>query len=223
MKGVPFCFYSPNGNWKCMDLYMQEVQHQVVHHRSSYTPWQNEAERYIQVVKKMVNTIMDHTWWENNLWVMCAMYVVYFMNPWTKADLQWRSKIWSVLWNHPRHISTTPLHIHQWKDILPGCRNPIPWVKDKAGWFIGIAESVGDALTFWILTEDTEHIIARSVIRTAEDPKAGNMQCDLLKPPTQNVIGMKDQYSLRQHYPPLILQHSLDTNSWLSMQAVYKR
>ena len=42
--------------------------------------------------------------------------------------------------------------------------------KERLGRFIGIAENVGDALTFWIWTEDTEKIIARSVIRSAEDP-----------------------------------------------------
>ena len=73
---------------------------------------------------------------------------------------------------------------------------PFPNSREKAEWFIGIAENVGDALTFWILTEDTKKIIARSVVRTAEDPKTVNQRIDQLqlssKEPPTKVIGMKD-------------------------------
>jgi len=44
--------------------------------------------------------------------------------------------------------------------------------------FVGIAENVGDALTFWIWTEDTEKLIARSVIRSAKDPTTPNKCVD---------------------------------------------
>ena len=53
--------------------------------------WQNEAERYIQEVKKMINTIMDCTGCPNQLWIMCSLYVVYLFNRLAKADLNWRS------------------------------------------------------------------------------------------------------------------------------------
>jgi len=34
-----------------------------MHYTEAHTPWQNEDKWYIQEVKKMVNTIMDHTAW----------------------------------------------------------------------------------------------------------------------------------------------------------------
>jgi hypothetical protein len=73
--------------------------------------------------------------------------------------------------------------------------SPFPNSKEKAGRFVGIAENVGDALTFWILTEDTQQLIARSVVRTAEDPKTPNKCLDQLQPDKQTsqvVIGIKD-------------------------------
>ena len=51
---------------------------------------------------------------------------------------------------------------------------PFPNSKEKAGSFIGIAENVGDAMTFWIWTKVTEKLIARSVIRDAQNPKNAN-------------------------------------------------
>ena len=57
----------------------------------AHMQWQNEAERYIQEVKKMINTIMDCTGCPNQLWIMCSLYVVYLLNRLAKADLNWRS------------------------------------------------------------------------------------------------------------------------------------
>ena len=61
---------------------------------------------------------------------------------------------------------------------------------------------LGDALTFWIWTEDTEKLIARSVIRSAEDPETPNKRLDQVIPDTttssdptslpMDVIGTKD-------------------------------
>ena len=36
-------------------------------------------------------------------------------------------------------------------------------------WSCGVAENIGDTLTFWILTDDTDQLIARSVLRPVED------------------------------------------------------
>ena len=49
---------------------------------------------------------------------------------------------------------------------------------EKSGWFVGISEHVGHALTFVILTEDTQKIIHRSVMRTATDPATKNVRVD---------------------------------------------
>ena len=74
---------------------------------------------------------------------------------------------------------------------------PFPDSKERVGRFIGIAENVGDLMTFWIWTEDTEKIIARSVIRSAEDPETQNHRAsraiDQSKDVSaKSVVGMKD-------------------------------
>ena len=44
-----------------------------------------------------------------------------------------------------------------------------PKSKERAGRLVGIAENVGDALTFLVLTDDTNQVIARSVLRPVDD------------------------------------------------------
>src|SRR5688572_20353556 len=59
---------------------------------------------------------------------------------------------------------------------------------EKSGQFVGVSEHVGHALTFMILTDETEKIIHRSVIRTATDPNSENLRannlpdCDPIQP-----------------------------------------
>ena len=60
-----------------------------------------------------------------------------------------------------------------------------------------MAENVGDAMTFWIWTEDTEKLIARSVVRDAEDPTKVNKRAELQvleekQIETPKVVGIKD-------------------------------
>ena len=88
---------------------------------------------------------------------------------------------------------------------------PFPNSKEKLGRFVRIAENVGDALTFWIWTEDTEKLIACSDFCSAEDPDMPNKCVEVLSgdsPTTKQVIGTQDL---------LILTNKLDTHSQLNM------
>ena len=49
---------------------------------------------------------------------------------------------------------------------------------EKSGHFVGISEHVGHALTFMILTDDTQKIIHRSIVRTATDPTTKNLRAE---------------------------------------------
>jgi hypothetical protein len=53
---------------------------------------------------------------------------------------------------------------------------------EKCGHFVGISESVGHAMTFKILTDDTLKVIHQSNVNSALNPHAKNLQLDLLEP-----------------------------------------
>jgi hypothetical protein len=54
--------------------------------------------------------------------------------------------------------------------------------REKRGHFVGISESVGHAMTFKILTDDTLKVIHRSNVRSALNPHAKNLRLDPLEP-----------------------------------------
>ena len=63
---------------------------------------------------------------------------------------------------------------------------PSETVEEEA-WFVGIAETVGNYMTFKLLTLDTKKVIYSSEVRSAENPKARNLRADSLgmEPPTK--------------------------------------
>ena len=52
--------------------------------------------------------------------------------------------------------------------------------RERRGYWVGVAEHVGHAMTYKILTDDTKKIIYRSNIRSALDPMTRNLRLDPL-------------------------------------------
>ena len=44
-----------------------------------------------------------------------------------------------------------------------------PSSKERSGRWIGLAQGIGDLLTYWILDDQSKHILARSVVRPFKD------------------------------------------------------
>ena len=61
-----------------------------------------------------------------------------------------------------------------------------PSSKEKPGWWVGVANNVGDALTFKILTEDTHQVLHRSVVHPAKDDKCKNKRVHFEPDPDPN-------------------------------------
>jgi hypothetical protein len=49
---------------------------------------------------------------------------------------------------------------------------------ERTGWWMGPAEDRGDILTYWILDEQTDQLVPRSEVRTAEDRKTQNLRAN---------------------------------------------
>ena len=141
-------------------------------------PWQNPAERRIQDVKATSNAIMDRTKTPGNLWLQCIMYVVYIMNRLAMETLNQRTPIevaFGVTPDISCLLACLPFH---WDEPVLYYKpdSSYPDSKECFGHFVGIAENVGDALTYLILTDDTQEIICRSVVRSALDLKNPNLR-----------------------------------------------
>ena len=142
-------------------------------------PNQNPAERRIQDVKNLSNTIMDRTNTPNELWYLALEYVVYLLNHLAMEGLKWRTPIEVATGETPDISNLLQFHWYE-RVYYYDPSNPYPNPKEKAGRFVGIAENVGDTLTYKIITDDTQQIIYRSVVRSANDNKNPNLRADAI-------------------------------------------
>ena len=134
---------------------------------------QNIAERKIQIVKQNVNQVLNMTGAPAETWLLCMEYVCFIMNQLAVGLLNWRTPYESLTGSTP-DISM----IYRFKfwdhiyfknnDSKEGLHFPSEPNK-LSGRFVGFSESVGHAMTYKILTNNTKKILFCSRIRLAEE------------------------------------------------------
>ena len=127
---------------------------------------QNHAERRIQDVKRQVNLILDRSGAPEDTWLLCVQYVVYLLNRTALHTLNDETP-YQVMYGETPDISNLlqfsfyePVYYHD-----PTA--PFPHTKEALGHFVGIAENIGDSMTFKILSQESCEIIHRSTVRSA--------------------------------------------------------
>ena len=142
-------------------------------------PNQNAAERRIQDIKSTSNAIMDRTNAPSCLWFWAVSYTAYLLNRLSVPALHHKTPI-EVATGVTPDISAL-LQFHFYQPVLYYDKNAsYPKSKERLGHFLGVAEHVGDALTYHVLTIDMQ-VIARSVLRAANHPIHPNLRATVPK------------------------------------------
>ena len=110
---------------------------------------QNYAERRIQDVKASTNTLMDRANSPDHLWYLCTEYVVHALNHIATKRLN-KTSIEACFGVTP---DISALLVFTWYEPVYDLvtDSSFPDSKESLGRFVGIADHVGDALTFKIL------------------------------------------------------------------------
>ena len=171
-------------------------------------PNQNPAERRIQDVKKMSNIMMDRTNTPADLWYLSVEYSAYLLNHLANETLDWRTPIEVATGETPDISNLLQFHWYQ-KVYYYDPKSSYPKPKEKLGYFVGIAENVGDTLTYKILTDDTREVIFRSVVRAAETKdsnlRAENVEEEEYELKDQNIFSESDVRD-DVHYPEIDIE-----------------
>jgi hypothetical protein len=135
---------------------------------------QNPAKRQYQNIKRLCNTILDRSGAPAYTWLLSLLYVYFLLNnTWCEVvdDIPIRMSMGST-----NDISPL-LCFHFWEPVyykLDDSDFPSD-SREKCGHFVGISESVGHAMTFKILMDDTLKVIHRSNVRLALNLHAKNL------------------------------------------------
>ena len=134
------------------------------------------------------------------------LYVVYLLNHIAVKGLGWRTPI-EVATGETPDISNL-MQFHWYKKVY--YHDPVasfPESKEKLGRFVGIAEHVGDTLTYKILTEDSNQVICRLVVQSAEkDMKFKNHRAEReggtdLEERNKDVIHSAGEFKMKKTLP----------------------
>ena len=140
-------------------------------------PNQNPAERRIQDCKSYTRRIMDRSGAPASTWLLCLDYVCMLLNVLANEKNGGRTPT-EVAFGITPDISAF-LQFHFFQSVLyHDPTESFPHSREKTGRFVGITDSVGDTLTYWILTDDSGKIIARSDVRPAQSKTDPNIRAE---------------------------------------------
>ena len=128
------------------------------------------------------------------IWLLALTHVCYILNHTAVESLKWRTPIECLTGSTP-DISAIMLFLFWEKIYYKNNDAAFPSESnERLGRFVGIADSVGHALTFKVLTEDTSKIIYRSEIRTATNPNVRNLRIDPVEDNSNNNDVLKSKH-----------------------------
>ena len=139
-----------------------------------YHEHQNFAERRIQTIKKYTNKVLDRTGAPPFCWLLAIAYTCFILNHLATESLKWKTP-WQVFSGVPSDISPI-ITFAFWEPVYFATADFLKYegkprfpseTSEGKGRFVGFGESVGDVMTFKILTDDTSKIIYRSCVRSA--------------------------------------------------------
>ena len=169
--GAPMGLASDNAKSEMSNAVQELLRMYCIKDRQSeaHYQWQNFMERYMQEAKRILNSILERTGCPKKFWLICLLlFVIPLLNHVVNAK---GIVPYTAIFGEQADVSPF-LSFHYWQEVF----YELPEKKGEAlGRWIGPALTKGDKLTYWVLTNDTQQLIARSNVRAAKDPLFPNL------------------------------------------------
>ena len=174
--GAPNTLFSDNAKSETSKAIQDILRHYTMGQATSepYCQHQNPAERRIGDLKRQINVLMDRTGTPPEFWLLCALHLINLHNHLASTNLENCITPIQKAFGHVPDISKF-LQFHWWQKVLYKTNtSSFPSsTYEGMGRFVGVAEHVGDVLTYQVLTDDTLQVISRSLVRPV-DPDQPN-------------------------------------------------
>ena len=145
--------------------------------KSKYTepnhPHHNPVERRIQEVKRTTTKVMDRTGTPEFLWFYAIPYFKMVLNYSAMESQNWITPYQACFGMTPDISALLQFYFYQ--PIYYAQENSFPNVKEQFGHWLGVTENKGDALTYYILSENKQ-ILVRLLVCPITNTKA-NLRC----------------------------------------------
>jgi hypothetical protein len=131
---------------------------------------QNAAEREIQDVVNDMDLVMNITNTPAGLWPLCVQHIVMVKNHLARESLNKRTPMEKRTGQTPDISKFLPYRWYEPVYYLDGEG------QEQLGRWVGVAEHVGDELTFMVISDATGQVMYLSDLRTVTDPNAPNFK-----------------------------------------------
>ena len=170
-EGIPTRLHRDNSGEQKSDGFKEtnRVHHVKDSWTEPYHPHQNPAEtRAMAFLKRVATSLIIMSGAPMGLWLYAMKYVV-MINNWTSHEsLGWKTP-YEKRHGVPPDIS--PLLAYRfYQQVYYFIDDGFPDSGERLGYILGVNENVGSHMTFDILTDDHQTIIARSVLRPVDSP-----------------------------------------------------
>ena len=138
-----------------------------------YNPQQNPVETgAIRYIKEQVMKVLDQSGAPESTWYYAAQYVADIHNICSDSTLPDAMTPMQYLTGTTPDISAY-LQFTFWQPVLYLDHEAIwPTTNERSGRWLGVAQGIGDALTFWIMDDQSKQVFAQSVVC----PLKGNLR-----------------------------------------------
>ena len=146
----------------------------------AYYKHQNLFERRYQTFKRIVNRTMARSGTPPELWFLCMLYVAYVLNHVSDPTLYDKQPIFVATGQVGDISALLPFH---WMEPVYYRTHDATFPSqptETLGYWVGIAEHVGHAMTYKIWNKNTGKILDRSNVRTATDTSTQNRRANLI-------------------------------------------
>jgi Reverse transcriptase (RNA-dependent DNA polymerase) len=191
MHGAPQKLFSDNAKAEMSNKTKAILRNFGITDGSSEPHYQNQnaAEREIQDVKKDAELVMNVTNTPYEWWPLCIEYICMVKNHTARSALQNRTPIEKRTGQTP---DVSKLLQFRWYE-------PVYYLNEhgveQLGRWAGVAEHVGDELTYIIVSDATGHAMFRSDLRTATDPNSPNFRAETVAADARSAKERKRQSS----------------------------
>lgn len=138
-------------------------------HSEPYQENQNFAENRYSTIKAATNRVLNRSGAPANCWLLVMQYVCHVLNHLASPTLNWIPPLQALTGQTPDTSALLVCAFYEPVYYNPHVKGFPHKSNEELGHWVGIADHVGDALTFKILSSENK-IIYRSVFKSALDP-----------------------------------------------------
>ena len=161
------------------------------------------------------NTVMNRSGAPANCWLLCLIHVCYLLNPIACTALDGKVPLFALTGTTPDISIILLFTLYQPVFYVTYDQNFPSESEERAGYWVGLGEHCGDAMTHKLLDDDTQKIIYRSAVRLK---KSSRRFLHLLTLP-------KIKFPLDHHLDPQNVPHrnrmSLQSSSGQEMKRIH--